>query len=214
MTGGEALDELRGRLRTVVRARPAREFPRARSQPWALEHALHRPAQRRRGEEPAGQVEARARPLGARAVLGHVAGGRHGHDRRAPRASARRERAVARVADDEVGARHRLRVADPLDQPRVGGTAAGPAVPGAGGPRARAPAGRASPRARRAAGVCSWSCEVLGATRTSGSSPGGHSTSPPGGSHISGPGHVDAAPASARGYSSCGKVADQAEVGR
>ena len=66
------------------------------------------------------------------------------------------------------------RVGHPVDQPRVGGHGerAGGGAPVAAWP-APAPARRPAPRARRAAAGCSGSCEVLGATSTSGSSPGG-----------------------------------------
>ena len=53
---------------------------------------------------------------------------------------------------------------------------------------------------------CFGSCDVLGATSTSGPSPGGSSTSANGRSHISGPVTWTAGSAG-RGYSSCGNVA-------
>ena len=98
-----------------------------------------------------------------------------------------RERAVPGVADDDVAAGHRARVGEPLDEARVLGHGQRPRgqPPVPGGEHAHGLAGE--PSQRGAEQRCSASWAVEGATSTSGSSPGGSSTSAAGGSHMSGP---------------------------
>ena len=128
----------------------------------AAAHAASSPA--RRAQPPA--RPARARPPGRRPRASRSAAA--GARRRRPSRRARRsrscrrprarddraaarqrahERAVAAVADDDVAARHRPRVGDPVDEPRVGRARRSARGGGAAVPawRARGPAASASP---------------------------------------------------------------------
>jgi hypothetical protein len=64
----------------------------------------------------------------------------------------------------------------------------------------------ASPASAARSSVRSGSCEVDGATSTTGSLPGGGATDGPDGSHSSGP-TIRVHVGQSRGYSSCGSVA-------
>ena len=117
--------------------------------------------------------------------------GRARHHRAAGRERAH-QRPVAAVADDHVAQRHRLRVGQPRHQH---GVRAAPSI-GAGGSRpfvgrdhAHRLVAPARPAPRAAAGA-RGSCEVDGATSTTGPSPGGGSTRSPGGSHMQRPDHA------------------------
>ena len=139
------------------------------------------------------QRHARARPAHARRVLGHVAGSGHATTG-TPHASARATVPCPAWQTTAAQQRHRPRVGDPVDQRarsparRAASRAAAPV----GRWPAPAPARPASPSRAARSSSCSGSCEVVGATSTSGSSPGGSSTSPNGCSHSSGPGHPHA----------------------
>ncbi len=125
-----------------------------------------------------------------------------------PAPSARHDRAVAAVADDQVGRRHRLRVGEPVDHHRVRRRRRQRGRPGRGGwsSPAPAPARRRAPPAPPGPGGPPGSCAVLGATTTSGASPCGNSTSGCGSSNSSARSRARAS-GQRRGYSSCGNVA-------
>ena len=189
--------------------RPRRELARPRAQA-RLAPARARTASRTgpRRAQPARHAHADARPVDARGALVHVAG--RGHDDHGAAAGQRpRERAVAAVADDDVAARHRARVGEPVDEARVR-RARRPARPAAGGSTTASTRTGASARPASVArsSRCDGSCEVDGATSTSGPSPGGSShlgrTAAP---TAAGPTTCVAGSATARGYSSCGNVA-------
>ena len=166
--------------------------------------ALHRETRRARREQAPRHAHSGARPVHPRGVLGLIPRRRHDDDRRA-RGEGPHERSVPAVGDDDVGVRHRLRVGDPLHQPRVGrhprGRLGPPPVPRRQHPHRPVLESASVARRRRWDG----SCAVEGATTTSGSPPGGSSTSAAGGSHPSGPTTCSEG-RHARGYSSWGNV--------
>ena len=99
--------------------RPGLQAVRALAQCRPGERAAHGERQPTPAQEAAGQPHPDARPLDARGVLVHVAGGRDDDDGASARQRAR-DGAVPAVADDEIAGRHRARVGDPVDEPDVG----------------------------------------------------------------------------------------------
>ena len=142
---------------------------RARSRrPRLGQRALHRQAHRARRAQPPRDAHADAGPVDARGVLVHVAGGGDDDDRAAAGQRAR-EGAVAAVADDDVAARHRrARRRASRRGARSAGTSTG-SPSGLPFQTARTRTGAsARPRSVARSSRCAGSCEVEGATSTSG----------------------------------------------
>ena len=205
---GELLDGVRGAARPSFAAAQSRSSLGAAAVARVGEQAAHREAHAARRLEAARERHAHAGPAdpGARSPPGRPRG-------RTP-PPARRSPAPAPPCRGRRGRRPRRTAASSARRtpsPRAARSAAPAIGVGRRAPvrawRARAPARRPAPRAPRARSRCSGSCEVLGATSTSGASPGGSSTSPNGCSHSSGPVTAHPGPRRARGYSSCGNVA-------
>ena len=151
------------------------------------------------------QANADARPVGACRVLRHVARVRHADAPRRPRPAPGR---ASRGRRGRPRARSRASCARRTPTRPAARWPAPPAVPTAAADStspARAPARSASPSSAARSSRWSGSWAVDGATSTSGSSPGGGSTSSYGGSQISGPTTWTCA-GQRRGYSSSGNV--------
>ena len=189
-TLGQRLDLGRGVGGAVAALRPvAASRAHARCSDGSASSRLTASRTPRGGDKPARQRHARAGPGDARRVLGHVARGRAGHAparRRPARAPASRGPAWQTTAAQQRHRRARTRPTRPAARSAAPASGRGGGAAVVGGQHAHRLAGRA-PRAPRRACRCSGSCAVDGATSTSGSSPGGSSTSPNGRSHISGP---------------------------
>ena len=185
----EVLDQLRRPGGRVVRAPPCGQLARALAYLRLGQRALAPPGAPDRARTSRRGTRTPTPAQSMRAAFSFMSPAAGTTTTAQPLASARATRPVPAVADDDVAARHRPRVGEPVDQARVL-PARRWVRPAAGGSRSPSTRTGGAARARRSAARSSWcvgSCDVDGATSTSGSSPGGSSTSSDGGSHSSGP---------------------------
>ena len=199
---GQALDQLGAAVGAVVLARPGGDLAGAGGEAGSARtrRAAQRSGpgrQRRQGSErptPAQETRIAVSPMSP--AIGEIRTG-------VPAPSARADRPVAAVADHQRRDRHQLAVAQPVDEDGVGGDLDRLC----GRTRLVVATTRTGSSASAASAVRTrWFSEswaVLGATRTSGASPGGSSMSGWGTSKAIGP-VTSTEAGQARGYSSCG----------